>query len=420
MDGNGAWNQQNNQGQQYDQYGRPIQNQWNNSQYGQQYSQQMGDYGNHPGNQYVNLSKEQQVQQAWGDTASQNMYGRVEQNNLQYGYNTQPYKKSKAGIFITIGILGVVVAIIAAVVLLARALFGGAGVKEVTGDITLSEVEDFIINDEMAEDLSFEKSGITVECLGLTSGELGSGFYLDNYLAFVITNKSGRDIKIYPELYVNDFLSPSVLYDSNSKSDYVIKNNTKGLYFANSTIYFVEDATGLKDKEYDKFIINWEILDKDYKLVTETTTTYNEDKDRILESQCIEDGYTEIANYGDLRLYAKVEIENEDYLKINYYGVSETPGRISVDFPDLGIKLKNSDVGTHVDYARLDLQNSQDVYTEYCYISDFDVVDSTSKNGKVYNIENSNDVESIILNITVEDYEFGDTIKETSFEYKLK
>ena len=95
-------------------------------------------------------------------------------------------KKSKAGLFITIGVLGVIVAVIAAIILIAKSIIGGGG-------MTQEKARRELIDDSMVKALSFELEDVEVECIGLTSADATKDDY-NNYLAFMITNNRDEDI----------------------------------------------------------------------------------------------------------------------------------------------------------------------------------------------------------------------------------
>lgn len=208
MEGNNNWDTQNNQGQQLDQYGRPLQPQWDaQQQYNNQYGQQMKENWNNT-QPYINADASQQ---AWGANANQDIYGRAEQNNLQMSPGYKPYKKSKAGLFITIGVLGVIVAVIAAIILIAKSIIGGGGMTE-------EKARRELIDDSMVKALSFELEDVEVECIGLTSADATKDDY-NNYLAFMITNNRDEDIEIKTNMQINDF--DSLYRLSNNKGEHL-------------------------------------------------------------------------------------------------------------------------------------------------------------------------------------------------------
>ena len=195
------WNQQNPYGQQY-QNNQGMNGQWNPNGYGQQYQNNQG---------FQNQVNPEEVQAAWGANANQDIYGRAEQNNLQMSPGYKPYKKSKAGLFITIGVLGVIVAVIAAIILIAKSIIGGGGMTE-------EKARRELIDDSMVKALSFELEDVEVGCIGLTSADATKDDY-NNYLAFMITNNRDEDIEIKTNMQINDF--DSLYRLSNNKGEHL-------------------------------------------------------------------------------------------------------------------------------------------------------------------------------------------------------
>lgn len=321
-----------NNNQQYDQYGRPIQNQqqmneqWNN-QYNQQWNSQYNTQQPNTGN----------IQQAYGINANQNVYGRVEQNNLYAGQGYTPYKKSKAGLFITLGILGTLAIVgLIVVMIITKLITGLSDDKDISNDYTNTaevdsgDINDYIIDTSMADKLSFKEDEIKVDCLGLTDRDL---LYSDDnyYLVFEIDNNLGLNLKASVDAYVNNFYVDSFLVDDTYTFMNVIEEDSKVLAYLKVNVDGIEDL-GLSQDDMNSYKINWEFMEeKDYDTILEKCVQYNTDDRYVADTNALDDFELIYGYNDDIKVWFKLtENESEPIAHYTSYCVNKTSGEVSI------------------------------------------------------------------------------------------